>query len=167
MAKRRGQARKPAAPDAATTPTSAGGCCMDESHTIRRGNDELAVLGVQNWSSHANFPKHGNLPQAHAASGDAPFKLLLSHDPSHWEAQVARLPRHRPHAQRPHPRHAVWGEPAAFQVEPGAIFLSSSGRASTSRARQRLYVNVGLGYLGFPGRVGFLPEITLLELRRA
>ena len=64
----------------------------DTSHTITRGDDKISVLGVQNWSSHANFPKHGNLPQAHAASGDAPFKILLSHDPSHWEAQVLNYP---------------------------------------------------------------------------
>ena len=139
---------------------------LDESHTIRRGTDELAVLGVQNWSSHPNFPKHGNLAQAHAASGHAPFKLLLSHDPSHWEAQVfdykdinLTLSGHTHGMQFGVNLPGFKWSPVQYSYPQWAGLYE--------QGRQRLYVNVGLGYLGFPGRVGFLPEITLLELRRA
>ncbi|MGI4871825.1 MAG: metallophosphoesterase [Janthinobacterium lividum] len=139
---------------------------LDESHTIRRGDDELAVLGVQNWSSHPNFPKHGNLPKTHAASGNAPFKLLLSHDPSHWQAQVLGYPdidltlSGHTHGMQfgVNLPHLKWS-PVQYSYPQWAGLYE--------QGRQRLYVNVGLGYLGFPGRVGFLPEITLLELRRA
>ena len=138
---------------------------LDESHTIRRGEDELAVLGVQNWSSHPNFPKHGNLSKAHAASGKAPFKLLLSHDPSHWLAQVVNYPdidltlSGHTHGMQfgVNLPHLKWS-PVQYSYPQWAGLYT--------QGRQQLYVNVGLGYLGFPGRVGFLPEITLLELRR-
>ena len=139
---------------------------LDEAHTIRRGPDELAVLGVQNWSSHPNFPKHGNLPQAHAASGHAPFKLLLSHDPSHWQAQVLdykdidlTLSGHTHGMQFGVNLPNLKWSPVQYSYPQWAGIYE--------QGHQRLYVNVGLGYLGFPGRVGFLPEITLLELRRA
>ncbi len=139
---------------------------LDESHTIRRGPDELAVLGVQNWSSHPNFPKHGNLAQAHAASGQAPFKLLLSHDPSHWQAQVLdykdvdlTLSGHTHGMQFGVNLPGLKWSPVQYSYPQWAGLYE--------QGHQKLYVNVGLGYLGFPGRVGFLPEITLLELRRA
>lgn len=139
---------------------------LDEAHAIRRGTDELAVLGVQNWSSHPNFPKHGNLPKAHAQSGNAPFKLLLSHDPSHWEAQVLdykdidlMLAGHTHGMQFGlNLPHLQWS-PVQYSYPQWA--------GTYQQGAQRLYVNVGLGYLGIPMRVGFLPEITLIELRRA
>jgi len=139
---------------------------LDEAHVIRRGADELAVIGVQNWSSHPNFPKHGRLAPAHAASGAAPFKLLLSHDPSHWQAQV--LP------EFPDIDLTLSGHTHGMQFGvnlPGlkwspVQYSYPQWAGLYARGRQRLYVNVGLGYLGFPGRVGFLPEITVLELRR-
>ena len=139
---------------------------MDEAHTIRRGTDEFAIIGVQNWSSHPNFPKHGNLPKAHAASGNAPFKLLLSHDPSHWEAQVLDY-KDIDLTLSGHTHGMQFGVNLPnFKWSP--VQYSYPQWAGTyAQGRQRLYVNVGLGYLGFPGRVGFLPEITLLELRRA
>ena len=139
---------------------------LDEAHTIRRGAAELAVLGVQNWSSHPSFPKHGNLARAHAGSGQAPFKLLLSHDPSHWLAQVVNYPdidlmlAGHTHGMQfgVNLPHLKWS-PVQYSYPQWAGLYT--------QGRQQLYVNVGLGYLGFPGRVGFLPEITLLELRRA
>jgi len=139
---------------------------LDESHTIRRGADELAVLGVQNWSAHPNFPKHGNLAQAHAASGQAPFKLLLSHDPSHWEAQVLGY-QDIDLTLSGHTHGMQFGvNLPGFKWSP-VQYSYPQWAGIYEQGRQKLYVNVGLGYLGFPGRVGFLPEITLLELRRA
>ncbi|GAC1594865.1 MAG: metallophosphoesterase [Hymenobacter sp.] len=138
----------------------------DTSHTITRGADKIAILGVQNWSSHANFPKHGNLPRAHAASGDAPFKILLSHDPSHWEAQVLdyddidlTLSGHTHGMQFGVNLPGLKWSPVEYVYKQWAGLYE--------KGRQKLYVNVGLGYLGYPGRVGFLPEITVFELRRA
>ncbi len=137
----------------------------DTSHTIERGGDKIAVLGVQNWSSHLNFPKHGNLPKAHAASGDAPFKILLSHDPSHWDAEV----RHYPDIDLTlsgHTHGMQFGVNLPFFKWSPVQYVYKQWAGLYEQGRQRLYVNTGLGYLGFPGRVGFLPEITVFELRR-
>ena len=138
----------------------------DTSHTIARGNDKIAILGVQNWSSHANFPKHGNLPQAHAASGDAPFKILLSHDPSHWEAQVLNYPD-IDLTLSGHTHGMQFGLNLPGLKWSPVEYVYKQWAGLYEQGRQKLYVNVGLGYLGYPGRVGFLPEITLFELRRA
>ncbi|QKG55485.1 metallophosphoesterase [Hymenobacter sp. BRD128] len=139
---------------------------LDECHTIRRGADELAVLGVQNWSAHPNFPKHGNLAQAHAGSGQAPFKLLLSHDPSHWEAQVLGY-KDIDLTLSGHTHGMQFGvNLPGFKWSP-VQYSYPQWAGIYEQGAQKLYVNVGLGYLGFPGRMGFLPEITLLELRRA
>ena len=137
----------------------------DTSHTIERGGDKIAVLGVQNWSSHANFPKHGNLPRAHAASGDAPFKILLSHDPSHWEAEV----QHYPDIDLTlsgHTHGMQFGVNLPFMKWSPVQYVYKQWAGLYEKGRQKLYVNVGLGFLGYPGRVGFLPEITVFELRR-
>ena len=138
----------------------------DTSRTIVRGTDKIAVLGVQNWSSHANFPKHGNLPQAHAASGDAPFKILLSHDPSHWEAQVLDYPD-IDLTLSGHTHGMQFGVNLPFLKWSPVSYVYKQWAGLYEQGRQKLYVNVGLGFLGYPGRVGFLPEITVFELRRA
>lgn len=137
----------------------------DTSHTIERGGDKIAVLGVQNWSSHANFPKHGNLPRAHAASGDAPFKILLSHDPSHWEAQVLNYPD-IDLTLSGHTHGMQFGVNLPFMKWSPVKYVYKQWAGLYEQGRQKLYVNVGLGFLGYPGRVGFLPEITVFELRR-
>ena len=138
----------------------------DTSHTITRGTEKIAVLGVQNWSSHANFPKHGNLPQAHAASGDAPFKILLSHDPSHWEAQVLHYPD-IDLTLSGHTHGMQFGVNLPFMKWSPVSYVYKQWAGLYEQGRQKLYVNVGLGFLGYPGRVGFLPEITVIELRCA
>ncbi len=138
----------------------------DTSHVIERGGDKIAVLGVQNWSSHANFPKHGNLPQAHAASGDAPFKILLSHDPSHWDAQVLNYPD-IDLTLSGHTHGMQFGVNLPFLKWSPVKYVYKQWAGLYEQGRQKLYVNVGLGFLGYPGRVGFLPEITVFELRRA
>jgi predicted MPP superfamily phosphohydrolase len=139
---------------------------LDESHTIRRGTDELAVLGVQNWSSHPQFPKHGKLAQTHAASGNAPFKLLLSHDPSHWEAQVLAY-KDIDLTLSGHTHGMQFGINLPFFKWSPVQYSYPQWAGLYEQGRQKLYVNVGLGYLGVPMRAGFLPEITVLELRRA
>jgi predicted MPP superfamily phosphohydrolase len=139
---------------------------LDESHTIRRGTDEFAILGVQNWSAHPQFPKHGKLAQTHAASGNAPFKLLLSHDPSHWEAQVLDYPD-IDLTLSGHTHGMQFGINLPFFKWSPVQYSYPQWAGIYEKGRQKLYVNVGLGYLGVPMRAGFLPEITVLELRRA
>jgi len=137
---------------------------MDESRVVEHKGEKIAILGVQNWGT--KFVKHGNLAKAHATSGDAPFKILLTHDPTHWDAQVhdyqdidLTLSGHTHGAQFGlNLPHLKWS-PVQYVYKQWAGLYQ--------RGKQQLYVNVGLGFLGYPGRVGFLPEITVFELRRA
>ena len=137
----------------------------DASHTIRRGEDRIAVIGVQNCSAHANFHSYGNLAQAHAQSGDAPFKILLSHDPSHWEQQVLGYPD-IDLTLSGHTHGMQFGVNLPFLKWSPVQYVYKQWAGLYRNGRQHLYVNTGLGYLGYPGRVGFLPEITVFELRR-
>src|SRR5690606_16838783 len=65
---------------------------MNENRKIKVGNEEIAIVGVENWGGGLRFPKYGDLKKALIGSEDAPVKLLLSHDPSHWRAQVLEYP---------------------------------------------------------------------------
>jgi uncharacterized protein len=139
---------------------------MNEHRFLETAGEKIAVLGIENWGG-GRFPKYGNLEQAHAGTAEAPVKLLLSHDPSHWDAQVRPL--------YPDIDIAFAGHTHGFQlgVELGGFKWSPSQYAYKQWAglyqegSQYLYVNRGFGYLGYPGRIGMPPELTILELKRA
>lgn len=139
---------------------------MDEHHQIERNGEKIAVLGVQNWGAQMRFPKYGNLAQAHAGSHEAPFKILLSHDPSHWDAQVVNYPD-IDLTLSGHTHGMQFGvNLPGFKWSP-VQYAYKEWAGLYQRGKQYLYVNTGLGFLGYPGRVGFLPEITVFELQRA
>ena len=138
----------------------------DTSHFIERGGDRIAILGIQNSSSHLNFHTYGNLPKAHAASGDAPFKILLSHDPSYWESHIVNYPD-IDLTLSGHTHGMQFGLNLPFLKWSPVQYAYKQWAGLYQQGRQKLYVNVGLGFLGYPGRVGFLPEITVFELKRA
>ena len=138
----------------------------DTTHFIERGGDKIAILGIQNSSSHLNFHTYGNLPKAHAASADAPFKILLSHDPSYWESHIQKYPD-IDLTLSGHTHGMQFGLNLPFLKWSPVQYAYKQWAGLYEQGRQKLYVNVGLGYLGYPGRVGFLPEITVFELRRA
>jgi uncharacterized protein len=139
---------------------------LNENKNVSIGNDSISVIGVENWGA-GRFAKYGKLDDAYKGSEHAPVKLLLSHDPSHWDAQVRQL----------HPDIDVTfsGHTHGFQfgVEIGNFKWSPSQYVYKQWAGlyqegdQYLYVNRGFGYLGYPGRVGMPPELTMIELRRA
>ena len=139
---------------------------MNENRTLKLNGEELAILGIENWGGRG-FAKYGKLDQAYAGIENAPVKLLLSHDPSHWDSQVRPL--------YPDIDLMFAGHTHGFQfgVEIGGFQWSPSQYAYKQWAGlykeggQYLYVNRGFGYLGYPGRIGMPPEITILELKRA
>jgi uncharacterized protein len=139
---------------------------MNQNRTIEQGGDRISIIGIENWGG-GRFTKYGKLDQAYAGTQDVSAKILLSHDPSHWDAQV-----------RPGYKDIdlmLSGHTHGFQfgVEIGGFKWSPSQYAYKQWAGlykeddQYLYVNRGFGYLGYPGRVGMPPEITILELKRA
>ena len=137
---------------------------MDTHTTLKQSGDEIAIVGIQNWGS-GRWPKYGNLAKAYAGTEDYPVKLLLSHDPSHWDAQV------RPQFPDIDVQFAGHTHGMQFGIEiPGfrwspAQYVYKQWAGLYQEGEQRLYVNRGYGYLGYPGRVGILPEITIFELK--
>ena len=136
---------------------------MNEHRFIELNGEKIAVIGIENWGA-GRFSKYGKLNKAYEGSEEAMAKILLSHDPSHWDAQV------RP--GYPDIDLTLAGHTHGFQfgVEWGDFKWSPSQYVYKQWAglyqenEQYLYVNRGYGYLGYPGRVGIPPEITILEL---
>lgn len=139
---------------------------MNENRIIEKSGDKIAILGVENWGAKMRFPRYGILPSAYAGTEAIPFKILMSHDPSHWDAQI------RP--QFPDIDLTLSGHTHGFQfgIESKVLKWSPSQWVYKQWAglykegAQYLYVNRGFGFLGYPGRVGILPEVTLIELKR-
>jgi len=139
---------------------------LDENRAIRVDNEEIGLIGIQNWGA-GNFAKYGNLEKAYQGTDQFPVKILLSHDPSHWRAQV--LPKYNDIdlAFAGHTHGMQFGiEVAGIKWSP-VQYRYKEWAGLYKENDQYLYVNRGFGYLGYPGRVGILPEITIVELIRA
>jgi uncharacterized protein len=139
---------------------------LNENRMIDIDNERLCIIGVENWGA-GRFSKYGDLAAASAGTADASMKILLSHDPSHWDAQI------RPEFGDIDLTLSGHTHGFQFGVEFGGIKWSPSQYIYKQWAglyregEQHLYVNRGFGYIGYPGRVGIYPEITLLELTKA
>jgi predicted MPP superfamily phosphohydrolase len=138
---------------------------LNENRRLKIDGDELAILGIENWGV-GRFAKYGRMDLAVKDIDDVPVKLLLSHDPSHWRAQV--LPEY-PQIDAMFSGHTHGMQfglvTNKFQWSP-AQYVYKEWAGHYKEGLQQLYVNVGYGFLGYPGRVGILPEITIFELRR-
>ncbi|NRD24304.1 metallophosphoesterase [Winogradskyella litoriviva] len=139
---------------------------LNESRYIKKGNERLALIGVENWGT-AGFKQAGDLEKAKSQVRAEDFKILLSHDPSHWEAKVLKDPYHF-HLTLSGHTHGM-----QFGIEiPGWIKWSPSKwrykqwAGIYTKLGQHINVNRGFGYLGYPGRVGIWPEITVIELKK-
>jgi predicted MPP superfamily phosphohydrolase len=139
---------------------------MDENVGIKVDGAEIGILGIQNWGG-GGFSKHGNLQKAHQGTADFPVKILLSHDPSHWDAQVTPSYKDIDLAFAGHTHGMQFGvEIGGFKWSPSQ-YKYKQWAGLYQEGDQYLYVNRGFGYLGYPGRVGILPEITIVELVKA
>jgi predicted MPP superfamily phosphohydrolase len=137
---------------------------MNEHVLLEKGGEQIALLGIENWSAKARFPKYGQMDLAYPGTQHIPFKILMSHDPSHWDAEVR--PRY-PDIDLMLSGH-THGMQFGFEL-PGlrwspVRFLYKQWAGLYEEGRQRLYVNRGYGFIGYPGRFGILPEITVIEL---
>ena len=137
---------------------------MNEHIYLQTAGEKLAVIGVENWGAKGSFPKYGRLKQAYAGTKDAPVKLLLSHDPSHWDAEVRQQYKDIDIMFAGHTHGMQFGiEIGSFKWSP-AQYIYEQWAGLYQKDNQYLYVNRGFGYIGFPGRIGILPEITIIEL---
>jgi len=138
---------------------------LNESEEIELNNSKIALIGVENWGL-PPFPQYGDLNQAMNQSEKLPFKILMSHDPSHWDAEVIKntdidltLSGHTHGMQFGINIGNVKWSPVKYKYPRWAGIYQEGN--------QYLYVNRGFGYIGFPGRVGMPPEITVIELKKA
>lgn len=139
----------------------------NENRHLKIGSESIALIGVENWSSSSRFPKKGRLDLATKGLEADEIQLLLSHDPSHWRAQVIKDYANIDMMFAGHTHGMQLGfEFGDYQWSPSQyVYPEWSGLYQ--QAQQKLYVNVGYGFLGYPGRIGILPEITIFELKRA
>jgi predicted MPP superfamily phosphohydrolase len=138
---------------------------MNTHRRLKVDGEEIGILGIENWGEMSRFPKYGRMDLATKDTDDLPVKLLLSHDPSHWRAQV--LPQY-PQIDAMFAGHThgmQFGvQTESFQWSP-IEYVYKEWAGFYHEGNQQLYVNVGYGFLGYSGRVGILPEITIFELK--
>ena len=137
---------------------------MNEHVVLERGGDQIALLGIENWSAQARFTKYGKMSQAHAGTEKYPFKILMSHDPSHWDAEVRPLYPDVDLALAGHTHGMQWGVDLPGLKWSPVRFVYKQWLGLYEEGKQKLYVNRGFGFIGYPGRFGILPEITVIEL---
>jgi predicted MPP superfamily phosphohydrolase len=141
---------------------------MNEHRFLEAGGERIAVIGIENWGMGPphRFPKYGKLAEAYKGTEDAPVRLLLSHDPSHWDAQV------RPEFPDIDVMFAGHTHGAQMGVKVGDFrwspsqYIYKQWAGLYQEGKQFLYVNRGFGCIGYPGRIGMPPELTIIELKR-
>src|SRR5688500_15365591 len=141
---------------------------MNEHRMLTLDGEQIAIIGVENWGigPPLRFPKYGKLKEAHADTSEAAVKILLSHDPTHWDAQI------RP--EFPDIDLTFAGHTHGYQL--GVTLGNFTWSPAQYRFKQwadlykegnqYLYVNRGFGCVGYPGRIGMPPELTIIELKR-
>lgn len=137
---------------------------MNEHVVLERNGEQIALLGIENWSAKASFPKYGKMSEAYAGTEKYPFKILMSHDPSHWDAEVRPKYSDVDLMLSGHTHGMQFGvEIPGFRWSP-VQYIYKQWAGLYEEGKQKLYVNRGFGFIGYPGRVGILPEITVIEL---
>ena len=140
---------------------------MDEHRWLERGGERIALIGVQNWAGRGNFPKKGNLAKAHAGTEGAPVKILLSHDPSHWRVQVTEQFKDIDLMLAGHTHGMQFGIDNQILKWSPVQYVYKQWAGLYKHENQHLYVNRGFGFIGYPGRFGIWPEVTVIELTGA
>jgi predicted MPP superfamily phosphohydrolase len=137
---------------------------MNEHVLLEKGGEQIALLGIENWSAKARFPKHGRMADAYPGTEKVPFKILMSHDPSHWDAEVRPKYPDIDLTLAGHTHGMQFGiENPYFHWSP-VKWVYRQWAGLYENENQKLYVNRGYGFIGYPGRVGIMPEITVFEL---
>ena len=138
----------------------------DESVHIKKNNEKISLVGVENWGD--GFKKKGDIDKAISDLDESDFKIVLSHDPSHWDKILVD------HKEKFNLTLSGHTHGMQFGIEiPGFIKWSpvkyryKYWAGLYERSNQFINVNRGFGVLGFPGRVGIWPEITVIKLKKA
>ncbi|HUQ65515.1 MAG TPA: metallophosphoesterase [Flavitalea sp.] len=137
---------------------------MNENVILKKNDQQIALLGIENWSAKGNFPRYGKMSDAYAGTEHIPFKILMSHDPSHWDAEVRVKYADVDLMLAGHTHGMQFGvELPGFRWSP-VQYMYKQWAGLYEEGNQKLYINRGYGFIGYPGRVGILPEITVITL---
>ncbi|PRZ25002.1 metallophosphoesterase [Flavobacterium granuli] len=138
---------------------------LNEHAYIYKGEDKIALIGVENWGH--NFKKAGDINKASQEVDQKDFKILMSHDPSHWDYEIKN------HEKNFHLTFSGHTHGMQFGIEiPGyfkwslAQYVYAQWAGLYENLGRYVYVNRGFGYHAYPGRVGIMPEITVVELKK-
>lgn len=144
---------------------------LNEHRYVHRGNDSIAIVGVENVGD-PPFKVYGSLLKAYPTPGDSVYKVLLTHNPAHWTDSIAgRKDINIPLSLAGH-THAMQMEvagvsPAALRYRTwGGLYNDADSASMSGRSPHHLYVNIGIGTVGMPMRIGATPEITVITLTR-
>ena len=134
---------------------------LNENRIIEKNGKKLAIIGIENWGG--SFSKYGDLAKASKGTEDADVKLLMSHDPSHWDLEVRKKYPDIDVMFAGHTHGMQFGI-EAFGIKFSPVQWKYKQWAGLyTEGKQHLYVNRGLGFIGYPGRIGIYPEITVFE----
>lgn len=139
---------------------------LNEHISLKKGDSEIKLVGVENWGA-GRFQKYGDLAKASEGLKNEDFKILLSHDPSHWDEQVLKssLDYHLTLSGHTHGMQFGIEIPGWVKWSP-VKYMYKRWAGLYQEGKKYLYVNRGFGYHAYPGRVGIWPEITLIELKK-
>jgi uncharacterized protein len=138
---------------------------LDESIDLKKGDDTISLIGVQNISGKKRFHSYGDMAKAYNSnSKPGQFKILMSHDPSHWKKEITSLYTDVDLTLSGHTHGMQFGvEIPGFKWSP-VQYVYDQWAGLYENEKQKLYINRGFGFIGYPGRLGILPEITVIEL---
>lgn len=139
---------------------------LNENVKINNGKEEIALVGVENWGH--NFKKAGDLAKASEGLSNDDFKILMSHDPSHWEYEIKKHQTKYHLTLSGHTHGLQFGIeiPGFFKWSP-VQYVYKQWAGLYENLGRYIYVNRGFGFHAYPGRVGIWPEITVIELKKA
>lgn len=137
---------------------------LNEHVALEKNNEHIALIGIENWGANLNFKKYGKLEEAYKGADQYAYKILLSHDPSHWSHEVKESYKDIDLTLSGHTHGFQFGvEIPGFKWSPSQYIYPQWAGLYKSK-EQLLYVNRGLGCIGYMGRIGIRPEVTLIEL---
>lgn len=139
---------------------------LNEHVQIERNGQHLTLIGVENWGK-GRFAKHGDLAKATENIEAGEFNILMSHDPSHWDAEILKFPKHIQLTLAGHTHGMQFGIELPFFKWSPIKYVYPQWAGLYEEAGRFINVNRGFGFLGYPGRFGILPEITVITLLRA
>lgn len=139
---------------------------LNSNTKVIKGDDEISIIGVENWGLRG-FHKYGDLDKSVKDIPNSKFKILLSHDPSHWETITLKHEKHIHLTLSGHTHGMQFGIEVPGFIKWSPIKYIYKQWAGAYKVKDKyLYINRGFGFLGYPGRVGIMPEITQITLRR-